>query len=105
MIWTRKPPLLISRAEVATETPERYAKQLVAHLGRKAAVEETADGAVLTFGSGRGVVAAADGVLVLRAEAAGTDALAQVQDVLGRHLEKFGQRAELVVTWSAATPG
>jgi hypothetical protein len=105
VIWKRKKPLLVSRAEVATSTPDRYAKQLVSHLGRKVSVEETADGAVLTFSSGRGVVTAGDGVLVLRAEAAGEEALADVQGVLGRHLERFGQRSELVVTWSAAEPG
>jgi hypothetical protein len=104
VIWSRKKPLLTSRAEVATPTPDRYAKQLVQHLGRKVPVEETADGAVLTIGSGRGVVSAGDGVLVLRAEARGEEALADVQGVLGRHLERFGQRSELVVTWSPSAP-
>jgi uncharacterized protein len=28
------------------------------------------------------------------------EALERVQDVLGRHLERFGQRNELVVTWA-----
>ena len=46
----------------------------------------------------------AAGVPVLRAQAGDTEALERVQDVLGRHLERFGQRNELVVTW-AADPG
>ena len=36
---------------------------------------------------------------MLRAAAADLEALARVQDVLQRHLEKFGARKELVVTW------
>ena len=35
-----------SRADVATESPERYAKQLVSHLGRK--IEFTVDGQATT---------------------------------------------------------
>jgi hypothetical protein len=27
-----------------------------------------------------------------------------VQDVLGRHLERFGQRSELTVVWTADQP-
>ncbi|MDQ1671583.1 MAG: hypothetical protein QOC98_145, partial [Frankiaceae bacterium] len=38
-------------------------------------------------------------VLVLLAEAPDEAGLAQVQDVLGPHLERFGQRQELVVEW------
>lgn len=95
-------PLLTSRAEVSTPTPERYAKQLVAHLGRRVRVEDTPDGAVLTFGSGLGTVQAGAGVLTLTAQAVDAAALAEVQDVLGRHLERFGSRQELVVAWSPA---
>ena len=42
-----------------------------------------------------------DGVLTLRAQAPDTETLERVQDVLGRHLERFGQRNELVVTWAS----
>jgi hypothetical protein len=91
---------LRARADVPTEVPERYAKQLVAHLGRR--VEWTTAGPVSTAGiaGGTGVVEVGDGVLTLRAEAADTESLERVQDVLGRHLERFGQRNELVVTWA-----
>jgi hypothetical protein len=104
VIWKRSTSRLVSSAEVTTDSPARYAKQLVSHLGRKVQVDETPDGSVLTFGSGRGVVTPGDGVLVLRAEAEGPERLAEVQDVLGRHLERFGQKAELVVSWSPAAP-
>jgi hypothetical protein len=91
---------LTARADVPTEAAARYAKQLVAHLGRK--VEWTTDGPVSTasIGGGTGTVEVGDGVLILRARAADTEGLERVQDVLGRHLERFGQRNELVVTWA-----
>lgn len=93
---------LTARADVVTDTPGRYAKQLVSHLGRR--VEFTVDGAVSSarFGDGTGTVVVGDGVLTLLAEASDADSLALVQRVLGDHLERFGQRNELVVTWSAA---
>jgi uncharacterized protein len=92
--------LLRARADVATDAPARYAKQLVSHLGRR--VEWTTDGAVSSAGiaGGTGVVEVGDGVLHLRAEAPDAETLERVQDVLGRHLERFGQRNELVVSWA-----
>jgi uncharacterized protein len=103
-VFPRRKQTLVSRAEVATATPERYAKQLLSHLGHRVPVENTPDGDVLTFEDGRGVVRVGDGVLLLQAEAKGEKALAVVQDVLGRHLERFGTKAELTVSWSPAAP-
>jgi uncharacterized protein len=91
-----------SIAVVATDAPERYAKQLLAHLGRKNTVEaiqgEPAGGRLL-FAYGTGTVRTMNDQLVLEAEAADSDSLAHVEDVLARHLERFGARRELVVTW------
>jgi uncharacterized protein len=85
---------------VATEVPERYAKQLVSHLGRR--LTFTTEGGTSTAGiaGGVGIVVVGDGVLTLIAEAPDAETLATVQDVLGRHLERFGQRNELRVAWS-----
>ena len=95
----RRDRTLRARADVPTDTPSRYAKQLVSHLGRR--VEWTTEGAGSTAGiaGGTGVVEVGDGVLRLRAEAPDAETLERVQDVLGR-LERFGQRNELVVTWA-----
>jgi hypothetical protein len=94
-------PELTTRADVRTDVPERYAKQLVSHLGRR--VEFTVEGGRSTarIAGGTGVVEVGDGVLTLRATAPDAETLDRVQDVLGRHLERFGQRNELVVEWSA----
>jgi uncharacterized protein len=88
-----------SNAAVVTDRPERYAKQLLAHLGRKAEVREEAEGSRLVIGEGSCLVVAGTGVLDLRAEAPSTESLDIVQDVVGRHLVRFGEKDELVVDW------
>jgi uncharacterized protein len=95
------PETFTARADVPTDVPERYAKQLVSHLGRR--TEWTTDGASSTaaIAGGTGVIEVGDGVLTLRAEAPDAQTLDVVQDVLGRHLERFGQRNELTVVWTA----
>ena len=95
---------LSARADVPTDAPERYAKQLVAHLGRK--TEWTTEGRASTasIAGGTGVIEVGDGVLTLLAEASDTETLERVQDVLGRHLERFGQRNELAVVWTQTRP-
>ncbi|MCP2321692.1 hypothetical protein HDA40_000199 [Hamadaea flava] len=92
-----------SIANVATDAAPRYAKQLAAHLGRRSAIEELADGGYrITLTAGAGVLEPRADKLVMRASAPDDESLAVVQDVLGRHLERFGQRRELVVTWESA---
>jgi uncharacterized protein len=88
-----------SRADVVTATPERYAKQLVSHLGRR--VEWVTDGAMstATWGTATGQVVVGDGVLTLLASGPDAEAVAHVENVLSRHLERFGQRNDLTVTW------
>ena len=94
---------LTSRADVPTDVPGRYAKQLVSHLGRK--VEFVEDGGTWTAHVGGSIarITVGDGVLVLRAEAPDVEALQRLEHALGNHLERFGQRKELTVTWQRST--
>jgi len=39
------------------------------------------------------------GALVMRADAGDAETLDRVKDVTGRHLERFGEKDGLVVTW------
>jgi uncharacterized protein len=91
---------LTARADVATDAPARYAKQLVAHLGRR--IEFTTDGSASTaeLAGGTGSIIVGDGMITLLAEAPDAESLARVQHVLGSHLERFGQRNELTVAWA-----
>ncbi|GIH68494.1 DUF2218 domain-containing protein [Sphaerimonospora thailandensis] len=89
-----------STAFVVTDAAERYAKQLASHLGRKIEVEELPDGVRrLVFAKGDAVLTPEPERLVMRADAEDAASLAVVEDVVGRHLERFGQRNELAVTW------
>jgi hypothetical protein len=99
--------MLVSVAMVSTDASARYAKQLLSHLGRKVTVESLADepepAGRLVFAYGVGTVRPTAAALELRATAADAEALARLQDVLARHLERFGARRELVVTWGPAS--
>jgi hypothetical protein len=94
------PALLTARADVVTDRPDRYGKQLVSHLGRR--LEFATEGATSTasIGSGSGSLIVGDGVLSLLASAPDAETLSTVQDVLGRHLERFGERDGLRVDWA-----
>jgi hypothetical protein len=92
---------LVAMAEVPTDAPERYAKQLVSHLGRRLTWQTDGGTSRAAIGDGVGTVVVGDGVLTLRAEAPDAETLARIQHVLGSHLERFGQRNELTVTWGA----
>lgn len=94
---------ITSTAEVLTDRSERFAKQLVTHLGRK--VEWVTDDGVLTasFGTASASVAPADGVLVLTASGATVEEVAQIEDALARHLHKFAFRHPVEISWTRKT--
>ncbi|WP_280240428.1 DUF2218 domain-containing protein [Nocardia abscessus] len=85
---------------VRTDRPERYGKQLVAHLGRRNGGEWSAENSSgwIDLDTGRATVTARPGELSLRVEAA-TEDLPQLEDVLARHWMRFGERDVLSVTW------
>ena len=89
----------VSRADVVTDAPARYAKQLVSHLGRRVEWTTEGDTSTATWGSAIGQIVVGEGVLTLLASGPDAEEVAHVENVLGRHLERFGQRNELTVTW------
>lgn len=94
--------MVSSTAVVSTGWPARYAKQLLSHLGHKVAVEPVSEpepAGRLVFAYGTGTVLPGVSSLTLIAAADDDESLARVQDVLQRHLERFGARQELVVNW------
>ena len=97
---------LTARADVPTAAPPRYAKQLLSHLGRRITWTTDGDSSAAEIAGGTGRVVVGDGVLTLIAEASDAETLGRVQHVLGSHLERFGQRSELTVTWNSdVAPG
>ncbi|MFD7130740.1 DUF2218 domain-containing protein [Streptomyces sp. NPDC059894] len=93
-----------SEARVRTDRPHRYGKQLAAHLGRRAESswdEEKGEGSI-TFPQGTGTLTATEGALLLTLETE-AEHLDRLEDVMGRHLVRFGTRDELVVEWHRDT--
>jgi hypothetical protein len=89
-----------STARVVTDRGERYRKQLASHFGNRVEVAESPAGTVLTWGfGGTTTLRAEPDALVMEAEANDQQTLDQVKDVTGRHLERFGEKDGLVVTW------
>lgn len=94
---------LSAEARVAIERPERWAKQLVSHLGNKAKVEETETGSRLYFGetgSSVGLVSTDAEHVLLSALGNSDEDLERAKNVLGKHLERFAEKLEIKVHWN-----
>ncbi len=93
----------LSRADVSTDAPARYAKQLVSHLGRK--VDFVTDGptSTATVNDLALAVTVAEAVLTLTVTGSDPSAVARGEQALGDHLERFGARRDLKVTWTRTT--
>lgn len=90
-----------SLAHVTTDRPGRYAKQLASHLGRRLATawdDESGVGSVEFPDGAKAELRAEPGVLVMTVDAS-AERLDGVEDVLGRHLVRFGAKDELVAAW------
>ncbi|MGY1691877.1 DUF2218 domain-containing protein [Geodermatophilus sp. SYSU D01105] len=94
-----------ARADVPTETPGRYAKQLLSHLGHRVTWATAEDTSTAQIAGGTGSIVVGDGRLTLIAEASDAETLTRVQHILGSHLERFAQRQELEVTWVTDVDG
>jgi len=102
---------LSSSAAVDTPRAGRYGKQLAAHLGRRVVTEwdEHRGTGLVIFDGGRCELTATPEQLLLRVKlndgtepAVAVARMALIEDVVGRHLVRFGVRDELVVRWVRA---
>ena len=93
---------IVSTAAVATERRARYGKQLVSYRGRKfvGVWDEASGSGTLDMGNSAAHVTQkiTTDALVITVETADTD-IASYEDVVGRHLERFGERDGLRVHW------
>ena len=96
-----------STAQVTTDRPARYIKQLASHLGRTVEAEVARDGrATIVFARGTCLLAPLPGRIHLACAARDAEALAHVQDVVARHLVRFATQEELPeVRWSDPVSG
>jgi hypothetical protein len=90
-----------SHASVATEKPTPYMKQLCKHFGHKVEVRFDDEQGTIQLPMGTCELDATQpGMLKMRVSADDTAALERTQQVIGSHLERFGRRDELSVTWA-----
>jgi catechol 2,3-dioxygenase len=90
---------LSARAVVATEKPSPYLLQLSKHFAHKLEVRFDERRSVIPLAAGHAALEAGDGELVITASAHTPADLERVEHVIGGHLERFGRRDELSVTW------
>lgn len=91
-----------SAAEIATPQASRYLTQLCKHFQHRCPVVlEDATGRI-TFAFGNCDLRAEEGTLTLALDAPDDAQLAQLKDVVARHLLRFAFREEMQITWRAA---
>ena len=89
-----------SHATVTTDRPQRYIKQLVSHLGHRLSTSVADDGTgIIIMEGGRSTLTPAGGAIEIAASADGAETLSRLEDVIARHLIRFGADGELEVTW------
>ncbi|MDT7785657.1 MAG: uncharacterized protein QOF58_4076 [Pseudonocardiales bacterium] len=85
----------------ATDRASRYGSQLVKHFTHKdleGSWEDTRG--FVRFSAGLAEFEASDDALVMRVVCSSAEDVTRLQDVVERHLIRFGSRDELTVTWS-----
>lgn len=89
-----------STARVATDRPARYGKQLASHFSKRieSRWDESTGTGELPFGDGACRLQVEGEALILELTAP-DDSVEGLEDVVGRHLVRFGHRDELVVAW------
>jgi hypothetical protein len=87
---------------MATERPERYAKQLASHWANRGPVSEEDGATVMRWETGQVItMRGGDGVLDVEVSVPDDADLTRFAQVVKDHLERFGQRDELNLVWTA----
>jgi uncharacterized protein len=89
-----------SSADVATDKPVAYMRQLCKHFGHKVDASFGEDSGYIQFEFGRCELHATDGTLRLEVTAPDEESHERMERVVGSHLERFGRRDELSVAWT-----
>jgi hypothetical protein len=91
---------ITSRAEVTTDKPVAYMRQLCKHFGHKVDASFGDDAGYIQFEYGRCSLHASDRVLALEVTAGDEESHERMERVIASHLERFGRRDELSVAWA-----
>jgi len=95
-------PAVRSLAEVATPNAGRYMQQLCKHFQHKRPVTFDQRSGQIAFPMGECRLDASEGVLKLALAAPDDAQMAQLQDVVARHLLRFAFREEMQIDWRTA---
>jgi hypothetical protein len=90
-----------STADVSAAKPAAYMRQLCKHFGHKTEASFGDSSGEIRFDFGHCALHAGDGVLTLRVTAQGSENLERMERVIGSHLERFGRRDGLSVSWAS----
>jgi uncharacterized protein len=93
-----------SSSVVTTARPSPYLLQLAKRFRHELDVRYDAHEAVIPFEGGRAVLRVEPGALRLAAVAPTEAGLRRIEEVIGSHLERFGRRDEIRVTWRREQP-
>ena len=94
-----------SQAQVTTALASRYLQQLCKHFAHKLPTTYDTGQGRIEFSLGTCSLTAAPALLTLRADAEDEAALAQLEQVVTRHLERFAFREQPAVAWAPASAG
>ncbi len=104
----RQPAAIASTSLVETARPARYGKQLTSHLSRRLTTswDDVQQTGVVEFDHGQCDLGCTDDGLLMQVQVRGDsdqaltlEWVAHMEDVVGRHLVRFGARDELVARW------
>lgn len=85
---------------MATDRPERYAKQLVSHWSKRGPVTTEGGATVQRWETGQVLrLTPRDGALEVEITVVEGDDAARFAQIVKEHLERFGQHDELDVVW------
>ena len=85
---------------MATDRPERYAKQLVSHWSERGPISEDAGVVVQRWETGQVLVLrAVEGLLEVEITVPEGDDAARFAQTVKEHLERFGPRDEVNLVW------
>jgi hypothetical protein len=90
---------ITSHAEVMTDKPVAYMRQLCKHFGHKTDTSFGEDSGYIQFDFGRCELHAANETLRLVVSAPDGEQHERMERVVGSHLERFGRRDGLTVSW------
>ena len=91
-----------STAEFVTPKASGYLQQLCKHFGHKIPAIFDASSGKLTFGCGECRLTADEDRLRMGLSSPDAEQLAQLQDIIARHLQRFAFREDPVIEWRQA---